>query len=197
MQEYHRARHRVFRCGALIIPCETLSETIEGMGRYFTLKSPIVGFRSVSPGTWNHPAAGLLFNSLDIVLTERPLIELLAKTSGLLCSDKCVRVFSLIGLCSDADITLIDYNTAFWDILQDITTRAIHTMLSSPEPHDIFQLLCVVHRSDSIEGLCSRVLTFDGPSSFLTPIGIFKMEQALKTTPRISFRNPKVGILRL
>lgn len=43
-QEYHRVRHRVFRRGALIIPCETLSGTIEKMGRYFTLKSLIVGF---------------------------------------------------------------------------------------------------------------------------------------------------------
>ena len=154
-------------------------------------------FRPASPGTWNHRAAGSLFNSLDTVPSERSLIELLAKTSELLYSDKRVREFSLIGLCSYIDITLIDYNTALWGILWDITTRAIHTMLSSPEPYDIFQLLCIVHRSDSIEGLCSRVLTFDGPSSFLTPIGIFRMERALKTTPRISFRDSKVGILRL
>ena len=86
LQEYHRARNRVFRCGALIIPCETLSGTIEKMDRYFTLKSLIVGFGQP------HRAAGSLFNSLDTVPSERSLIELLAKTSGLLCSDKRVQI---------------------------------------------------------------------------------------------------------
>jgi hypothetical protein len=113
-----------------------------------------------------------------------PLHTLLSKTRGCQSSDLRDRVFAIVGLSSDTNVDLIDYNAGFSDILTKVNASYMQGIIASPSVSTFFDYLCFVHDSD-IESLPSLVPSFNLPQSFWNMDSIFWTEKEFNNTPKI------------
>lgn len=123
---------------------------------------------------------------------EELLVNLRGKGRGLTSADKRDRLFALVGLSSDTDSSVIDYERDYADTLRLITRKEIENILTGPNPSEVFDYLSMVHKYDSDDGLSSWVPTFGYSFAFTALGAIFQMKNPLKTVPHVTFKDSKV-----
>jgi Heterokaryon incompatibility protein (HET) len=193
VQEYCYARKRVFRCGNLVIPPDLLFGFIRRTGKHLRLQGlvQLLGGRAIRDPK-RLDAYGPFFQFSDVIPGKMPFLAILVRARGLESTDRRDRLFALTGLSSDTSSSFINYKRDFGEILRDIATNLMQSILSSSNPTEVFDYLCMVHKNDLLEGMSSWASAMDLPNSFTSLRFIFKMKSPLKTLPRVSFNNSKV-----
>jgi hypothetical protein len=136
---------------------------------------------------------GPLLNLAHFTKGAKPLYSLVSAIRGLESSDKRDRIFALVGLSSDPDLSLINYNLEIQDVLIPIVTKIICERLDGDDPSTALEILCSASPTSSIENLPSWLPYFDLPIGFCAMEAIFPMEHPLNTVPQISFGKHNVS----
>ncbi len=197
LQEYQRARDRIFQCGPMVITAGFFRDIYMTVGRCPELKQ-LIQLKGLVLQADEQPhlfapffEIQKVFDMLRTAELKLPLFALLSKTRGCKSTDPRDRVFALVGISSDTKVDLIDYKAHLSDILVRVSTNHIQGILKSPSS-EIFDYLCFVHGSD-VEGLPSWVPSFDLPQSFWGMSRIFRTETKLKDNPRILLGDDNVN----
>jgi Heterokaryon incompatibility protein (HET) len=184
VQEYHLARNKVFQCGGLIMAPEPFFGIQERFGKDARLKSLA---QTLSPHIWESGKLSLIgsfFNFSDYTKGGKDLFSLLKVSRGLESSDKRDRVFALVGLSSDAEISLIDYDLELRDILIQVAKDTIQIRLKGQLPWESLDCLCFTDPASATENIPSWVPTYEIQLSLVT---IFPLATPLTTKPKVAF----------
>jgi hypothetical protein len=195
MQEYHRAKKRVFQCGSLEIDETVLFGIYRRIANHHNLRDFIVTTTAASQEELSkstHCVLGPFFAFCGIKPGQDSLTTLLSRAGSLQSSDRRDRIFALVGLSSDTSGDIIDYHSDIEDIFRRIAEKEIRRFLASPNPSDVFVFLCMVHNSEPREGYSSWAPTFELSPSFQPLSVIFRMEAPFKSAPQVVFTESKV-----
>jgi hypothetical protein len=195
IQEYHRAKKRVFQCGSLEIDEAVLFGICRRISNHHNLRDFIVTTTAASQEELSkstHCVLGPFFAFCGIKPGQDSLATLLSRAGGLQSSDRRDRIFALVGLSSDTSVDIVDYHSDIEDVFRRIAEKEIRRFLASPNPSDVFVFLCMVHNSESREGYSSWAPTFELSPSFQPLSVIFRMEAPFKSAPQVVFTESKV-----
>lgn len=187
LQEYHLARKKTFQCGERVMDPEIFFAIARRLARYPELGG-IALMRCPHIRESRYPGlSGPFFTFTDSINGDQPLYRLLSVNRGLQSSDKRDRVFALVGLSSDSDLSMIDYSQDIQDVLVRLAMKTMQKLLETDEPSTALDILCLASLNSDLEDLPSWVPSFETPLAFKLLTEIFPMECPLTTVPKISF----------
>ena len=198
IQEYQKSRDRVFRCGRISIMAGFFMEFYFLMGKCPELKSLTQLKGLEAPADAEEYLFAPFFEIQKFLDLQRnwppgapagaPLHGMLSKSRGCQSSDPRDRVFAVVGLSSDTNVDLIDYQASLSNVLIRISVNHIRAMVASTSTADCFNYLCFIHE-DNVESLPSWVPSFNLPQSFWNLNCIFRTEKSLDDKPNIRLDN--------